>query len=137
MLSVTRLLGLLPDALVLIQQVASSFLIEVGNGEKFIFDMGTGSYINLIATGVPAAKLNKVCFPLCPSFGCVDQNCEFSSKGCQLRGQLAIFLDDASFLLIYMNLHGIATIRRANCTQVSFSTLSSSVVHCWEAYGVV
>ncbi|EIE20382.1 Metallo-hydrolase/oxidoreductase [Coccomyxa subellipsoidea C-169] len=41
-------------------QVASSFLIEVGNGEKFIFDMGTGSYINLIATGVPAAKLNKV-----------------------------------------------------------------------------
>jgi ribonuclease Z len=42
------------------QQVASSFLIEVGNGEKFIFDMGTGSYINLIATGVPAAKLNKV-----------------------------------------------------------------------------
>ncbi|CAL8465140.1 g4675 [Coccomyxa elongata] len=41
-------------------QVASSFLIELGNGEKFIFDMGTGSYINLIATGVPAAKLNKV-----------------------------------------------------------------------------
>lgn len=57
---------LLPDAVVLMQQVASSFLIELGNGEKFIFDMGTGSYINLIATGVPAAKLNKVSSPFCP-----------------------------------------------------------------------
>ena len=41
-------------------QVASSFLIELGNGDKFIWDMGTGSYVNLIATGVPAAKLTKV-----------------------------------------------------------------------------
>lgn len=50
----------------LAKQVASSFLIEVGNGDKFIFDMGTGSYINLIATGVPAAKLNKASsHPLC------------------------------------------------------------------------
>jgi ribonuclease Z len=40
--------------------VASSFLIELGNGDKFLFDMGTGSYVNLIATGVPAAKLDKV-----------------------------------------------------------------------------
>lgn len=43
-----------------IVQVASSFLIELGNGDKFIWDMGTGSYVNLIATGVPAAKLTKV-----------------------------------------------------------------------------
>lgn len=42
------------------QQVASSFLIELGNGDKFIWDMGTGSYVNLIATGVPAANLTKV-----------------------------------------------------------------------------
>ena len=34
-------------------QVASSFLIEVGNEEKdkFLFDMGSGSYQNLLATG--------------------------------------------------------------------------------------
>lgn len=32
-------------------QVASSFLIEVGNGDKFLFDMGSGSYQNLLATG--------------------------------------------------------------------------------------
>lgn len=36
--------------------------MEVGNAEqdKFIFDLGTGAYINLWATGVPFAKLNKV-----------------------------------------------------------------------------
>lgn len=32
-------------------QVASSFLIEIGNGDKFLFDMGSGSYQNLLATG--------------------------------------------------------------------------------------
>ena len=34
-------------------QVASSFLIEIGNEEKdkFLFDMGSGSYQNLLATG--------------------------------------------------------------------------------------
>jgi hypothetical protein len=44
-------------------QLASGFLVEVGNGEqdKFIFDLGTGAYINLWATGVPMAKLTKVC----------------------------------------------------------------------------
>lgn len=43
-------------------QLASGFLVEVGNGEqdKFIFDLGTGAYINLWATGVPMAKLTKV-----------------------------------------------------------------------------
>lgn len=95
----TRLSVLLPDALVLMQQVASSFLIEVGNGEKFIFDMGTGSYINLIATGVPAAKLNKVCSPLCPSFDCVNQIVSFHlEKAANCGGQLAFVLDDASLI---------------------------------------
>ena len=32
-------------------QVASSFLIELGTGDKVLFDLGTGSYANLIATG--------------------------------------------------------------------------------------
>jgi hypothetical protein len=43
-------------------QLASGFLVEVGNPQqdKFIFDLGTGAYINLWATGVPFSKLNKV-----------------------------------------------------------------------------
>lgn len=36
---------------VLSVQVASSFLIEIGDGDKFLFDMGSGSYQNLLATG--------------------------------------------------------------------------------------
>ena len=41
-------------------QVSSGFLIELGNGDKFIWDLGTGSYQNLLATGTPAAELTKV-----------------------------------------------------------------------------
>jgi hypothetical protein len=43
-------------------QLASGFLVEVGNKQqdKFIFDLGTGAYINLWATGVPMAQLTKV-----------------------------------------------------------------------------
>ena len=41
-------------------QVASGFLIQVGNGDNFIFDLGSGSYINLLATGVPQATLTRV-----------------------------------------------------------------------------
>ena len=41
-------------------QVSSGFLIELGNGENFIWDLGTGSYQNLLATGTPAAQLTKV-----------------------------------------------------------------------------
>ncbi len=40
--------------------MASGFLIELGNGDKFIFDLGSGAYVNLVATGVPQAKLTKV-----------------------------------------------------------------------------
>ncbi|KIY95387.1 ribonuclease Z [Monoraphidium neglectum] len=44
------------------EQLASGFLVEVGNGEqdKFIFDLGTGAFINLWATGVPLSTLTKV-----------------------------------------------------------------------------
>lgn len=43
-------------------QVSSGYLIEIGNTEqdKFIFDLGTGAYINLWATGTPIPKLTKV-----------------------------------------------------------------------------
>lgn len=41
-------------------QVATGFLIEVGNGDKFIFDLGSGAFLNLFATGVPPSKLDKV-----------------------------------------------------------------------------
>ncbi|KAK9908353.1 hypothetical protein WJX75_006483 [Coccomyxa subellipsoidea] len=42
------------------EQVATGFLIEVGNGDKFIFDLGSGAFLNLFATGVPPSKLDKV-----------------------------------------------------------------------------
>lgn len=41
-------------------QVASGFLIQVGNGDNFIFDLGSGAYINLLATGVPQSTLTRV-----------------------------------------------------------------------------
>ncbi len=41
-------------------QVSSGFLLELGNGDKFIWDLGTGAYQNLLATGTPAAQLTKV-----------------------------------------------------------------------------
>lgn len=41
-------------------QVSSGFLLELGNGDKFIWDLGTGSYQNLLATAVPAKLLTKV-----------------------------------------------------------------------------
>ena len=44
-------------------QVSSGFLLELGNGDKFIWDLGTGSYQNLLATAVPAAELTKVSQP--------------------------------------------------------------------------
>ena len=41
-------------------QVSSGFLLEVGNGDKFIWDLGTGSYQNLLATATPLKDLTKV-----------------------------------------------------------------------------
>ena len=41
-------------------QVSSGFLLELGNGDKFICDLGTGAYQNLLVTGIPAAQLTKV-----------------------------------------------------------------------------
>lgn len=42
------------------RQAAASFLVQLGNGENFIFDMGTGSLTNLTQLQIPWNTLNKV-----------------------------------------------------------------------------
>ena len=41
-------------------QAASCFLVELGNGDKFLFDMGTGSMANVMALNIPADFLRKI-----------------------------------------------------------------------------
>lgn len=41
-------------------QASPSWLVELGNGEKFIFDIGTGSVANLAALEIPFTYLDKV-----------------------------------------------------------------------------
>ncbi len=41
-------------------QAATCFLIEAGNGEKFLFDIGTGSMANLASLMIPYQYLDKV-----------------------------------------------------------------------------
>ncbi len=41
-------------------QAASCFLVELGNGDKFLFDLGTGSMANLAAMMIPADFMTKV-----------------------------------------------------------------------------
>lgn len=43
-----------------LKQAGSCFLVELGNGDKFIFDMGKGSTERLSALGIPTDQLNKV-----------------------------------------------------------------------------
>jgi ribonuclease Z len=43
-----------------LKQAAACMLIELGNGEKFIFDMGTGSMERLFAIGIPLEYIDKV-----------------------------------------------------------------------------
>ena len=42
------------------RQAASSFLVQLGNGENFIFDMGTGALSNLTQLQIPWDTLDKV-----------------------------------------------------------------------------
>lgn len=42
------------------RQAAASFLVQLGNGENFIFDMGTGSLSNLTQLQIPWNTLDKV-----------------------------------------------------------------------------
>ena len=41
-------------------QAATCFLVEAGNGDKFLFDIGTGSMANVAALMIPYDMLNKV-----------------------------------------------------------------------------
>jgi ribonuclease Z len=43
-----------------LKQAGSCYLVELGNGDKFIFDMGKGSAERLAALGIPTDQLNKV-----------------------------------------------------------------------------
>ena len=43
-----------------LKQAAPCFLIELGNGDKFIFDMGSGSMERLYALGIPLDYIDKV-----------------------------------------------------------------------------
>ncbi len=41
-------------------QASPAWLVELGNGEKFIFDIGTGSLANIAALEIPFAYLDKI-----------------------------------------------------------------------------
>ncbi len=41
-------------------QAAACFVIELGNGDKFVFDMGSGSMRNIMALNIPADFLDKI-----------------------------------------------------------------------------
>jgi len=43
-----------------LKQAAACFLVELGNGDKFILDMGAGSYERISAMGIPVDQLDKV-----------------------------------------------------------------------------
>ncbi len=42
------------------KQAGSCFLVELGNGDKFVFDLGKGAAERLSALGIPTDQLNKV-----------------------------------------------------------------------------
>jgi ribonuclease Z len=46
------------------KQAAACWLVELGNGDKFIFDIGTGSAERLSALGIPYDYLDKIFLPL-------------------------------------------------------------------------
>ena len=43
-----------------LKQAAACFLVELGNGDKFIFDIGAGSFERITALGIPMDQLDKV-----------------------------------------------------------------------------
>jgi ribonuclease Z len=43
-----------------LKQAGACFLVELGNGDKFVFDMGKGSTERLAALGIPTDQLDKV-----------------------------------------------------------------------------
>ena len=43
-----------------LKQAAACYVVELGNGDKFVFDMGEGSYERIMALGIPLDQLDKV-----------------------------------------------------------------------------
>lgn len=43
-----------------VSQASSGWLLELGNGDNFLFDLGTGSFVNLCHTDLLQANLNKL-----------------------------------------------------------------------------
>ena len=43
-----------------LSQAAACFLIELGNGDKLIFDLGTGSFTTLYSLGIPLDYMTKI-----------------------------------------------------------------------------
>ena len=43
-----------------LKQAAACFLIELGNGDKFVFDIGTGAFTTLYALGMPLDYMTKI-----------------------------------------------------------------------------
>lgn len=41
-------------------QSSTGYLIQIGNGDNFIFDFGTGASLNLAALGIPLSNIDKV-----------------------------------------------------------------------------
>ncbi len=41
-------------------QASASWFLELGNGDKFFFDMGTGSIMNFVSLGIPYIDANKL-----------------------------------------------------------------------------
>jgi len=42
------------------KQAAACFLIELGNGDKFVFDIGTGAFTTLYSSGIPLDYMTKI-----------------------------------------------------------------------------
>ncbi|NCB04613.1 MAG: MBL fold metallo-hydrolase, partial [Clostridia bacterium] len=41
-------------------QASNSVFVETGNGDSFIFDMGSGVSTNYVAMGIPYSRMDKV-----------------------------------------------------------------------------
>ncbi len=48
------------NPVVRMRQAATSWLVQLGNGENFIFDVGGGTVLNLWSMGLPMAELDKL-----------------------------------------------------------------------------
>jgi len=54
-----------------LKQAAACYVVELGNGDKFVFDMGEGSFERIMALGIPLDQLDKV--SQTPELPCVPE----------------------------------------------------------------